>query len=71
MGQQKTRRGAGLKRFLRNGGGEGDRTPDLQTASLTLSQLSYTPIREKSARGEPPPRDLSNFRAFPLNVKAL
>lgn len=25
------------------GGGEGDRTPDLQTASLTLSQLSYAP----------------------------
>lgn len=25
------------------GGGEGDRTPALQTASLTLSQLSYTP----------------------------
>jgi hypothetical protein len=26
-----------------NGGGERDRTDDLYTASVTLSQLSYTP----------------------------
>jgi hypothetical protein len=28
-----------------NGGAEGDRTPDLMTASHALSQLSYGPIR--------------------------
>ena len=27
-----------------NGGAEGDRTPDLYTASVALSQLSYSPI---------------------------
>ena len=31
-----------LKEF---GGAEGDRTPDLMTASHALSQLSYGPIR--------------------------
>jgi hypothetical protein len=28
-----------------NGGAEGDRTPDLMTASHALSHLSYSPIR--------------------------
>ncbi len=28
------------------GGAEGDRTPDLMTASHALSQLSYGPIKE-------------------------
>ena len=27
-----------------NGGAEGDRTPDPETASLVLSQLSYSPV---------------------------
>ena len=30
--------------LLRFGGAEGDRTPDLMTASHALSQLSYGPI---------------------------
>src|SRR3989449_1464595 len=30
----------------RNGGAEGSRTPDPKTASLVLSQLSYSPTRE-------------------------
>lgn len=29
--------------FERNGGAEGARTPDLYTASVALSQLSYGP----------------------------
>jgi hypothetical protein len=29
---------------VKNGGGERDRTDDLHGASVTLSQLSYTPI---------------------------
>jgi hypothetical protein len=35
-----------IERFFlkkRNGGAEGDRTPDLTAASRTLSQLSYSP----------------------------
>ena len=32
----------------RIGGAEGDRTPDLMTASHALSQLSYGPIFEKT-----------------------
>ena len=31
-----------------SGGDEGDRTPDLLTASQALSQLSYTPIGLKA-----------------------
>ena len=42
----------GMKKGLRNseglyihdGGDEGDRTPDLLTASQALSQLSYAPV---------------------------
>jgi hypothetical protein len=30
---------------LKNGGAEGSRTPDPKTASLVLSQLSYSPTR--------------------------
>ena len=30
----------------RDGGDEGDRTPDLNAASVALSQLSYVPWRE-------------------------
>src|SRR5438094_7872095 len=51
-------RNAGLRR-LRNpaseiGGAEGSRTPDPKTASLVLSQLSYSPTRENTlqARAE-------------------
>jgi hypothetical protein len=33
------------------GGAEGDRTPDPKTASLVLSQLSYSPIFPATARG--------------------
>ena len=44
----------GMKKGLRNskglcihdGGDEGDRTPDLLTASQALSQLSYAPVRK-------------------------
>ncbi len=32
-----------------DGGAEGDRTPDLRTASATLSQLSYSPARAETA----------------------
>ena len=37
-----------------NGGAEGDRTPDPETASLVLSQLSYSPVgigRYRAGRG--------------------
>ena len=41
-------------------GAKGDRTPDLRTASATLSQLSYGPERERGlaswARGANKPR---------------
>ena len=33
-----------------SGGDEGDRTPDLLTASQALSQLSYAPVRESTIR---------------------
>ena len=32
-----------VNEFLRCGGDEGDRTPDLNAASVALSQLSYVP----------------------------
>ena len=32
------------------GGDEGDRTPDLLTASQALSQLSYAPVRRSTIR---------------------
>ena len=34
--------------FLFCGGAEGDRTPDLMTASHALSQLSYSPENENA-----------------------
>ena len=48
----------GMKKGLRNseglcihdGGDEGDRTPDLLTASQALSQLSYAPVRKSTIR---------------------
>src|SRR6266568_5709400 len=48
-------RNAGLRR-LRNpaseiGGAEGSRTPDPKTASLVLSQLSYSPTRRLTLQG--------------------
>ena len=49
----------GMKKGLRNteglwihdGGDEGDRTPDLLTASQALSQLSYAPVTSRYYRG--------------------
>ena len=49
----------GMKKGLRNsealsihdGGDEGDRTPDLLTASQALSQLSYAPVTGSYYRG--------------------
>ena len=49
----------GMKKGLRNteglcihdGGDEGDRTPDLLTASQALSQLSYAPVTRQYYRG--------------------
>ena len=58
----------GMKKSLRNtedlyihdGGDEGDRTPDLLTASQALSQLSYAPVRKSTIR-ELPRRCKDNF----------
>ena len=36
--------------FVYFGGAEGDRTPDPKTASLVLSQLSYSPVFPANAR---------------------
>ena len=36
-----------------SGGDEGDRTPDLLTASQALSQLSYAPVRKSTIRDPP------------------
>ncbi len=36
---------------IHDGGDEGDRTPDLLTASQALSQLSYAPVTKKYYRG--------------------
>ena len=36
---------------IHDGGDEGDRTPDLLTASQALSQLSYAPVTPKYYRG--------------------
>ena len=49
----------GMKKGLRNfeglcihdGGDEGDRTPDLLTASQALSQLSYAPVTRRYYKG--------------------
>ncbi len=37
--------------YIHDGGDEGDRTPDLLTASQALSQLSYAPVTTKYYRG--------------------
>ena len=44
-----------------SGGDEGNRTPDLLTASQALSQLSYAPVRRSTIR-ELPRRCKDNFR---------
>ena len=36
---------------INDGGDEGDRTPDLLTASQALSQLSYAPVTRRYYRG--------------------
>ena len=36
--------------YIHDGGDEGDRTPDLLTASQALSQLSYAPVRRSTIR---------------------
>ena len=36
---------------IHDGGDEGDRTPDLLTASQALSQLSYAPVTWRYYRG--------------------
>ena len=46
-----------------SGGDEGDRTPDLLTASQALSQLSYAPVRRSTIR-ELGPRCKDNFEQF-------
>ena len=46
-----------------SGGDEGDRTPDLLTASQALSQLSYAPVRKSTIR-ELGPRCKDNFGKF-------
>ena len=37
--------------WIHDGGDEGDRTPDLLTASQALSQLSYAPVTWRYYRG--------------------
>ena len=46
-----------------SGGDEGDRTPDLLTASQALSQLSYAPVRRNTIR-ELPRRCKDNFGKY-------
>ena len=46
-----------------SGGDEGDRTPDLLTASQALSQLSYAPVRRSTIR-ELPCRCKGNFGKY-------
>ena len=46
--------------YIHEGGDEGDRTPDLLTASQALSQLSYAPVRRSTIR-ELPRRCKDNF----------
>ena len=48
----------------RVGGAEGDRTPDLMTASHALSQLSYGPWNEKWKSNVVPKRRSSGGRHF-------
>ena len=46
-----------------SGGDEGNRTPDLLTASQALSQLSYAPVHRSTIR-ELPRRCKDNFGKF-------
>ena len=46
--------------YIHDGGDEGNRTPDLLTASQALSQLSYAPVRKSTIR-ELPRRCKDNF----------
>ena len=48
---------------IHDGGDEGDRTPDLLTASQALSQLSYAPVRRSTIR-ELPRRCKDNFGKY-------
>ena len=52
-----------------SGGDEGDRTPDLLTASQALSQLSYAPVRRSTIR-ELPRRCKDNFGKTFLGARA-
>ena len=46
------KRPSGTEGFcIHDGGDEGDRTPDLLTASQALSQLSYAPVTRRYYRG--------------------
>ena len=54
------------------GGDEGDRTPDLLTASQTLSQLSYAPFGNAAILNHLPPivkKNLSNCTRRTKRVK--
>ena len=56
--------------YIHDGGDEGDRTPDLLTASQALSQLSYAPVRKSTIR-ELPRRCKDNFgKDFTVRGKA-
>ena len=46
------KKASGIRRlYIHDGGDEGDRTPDLLTASQALSQLSYAPVTRRYYRG--------------------
>ena len=47
-----------------HGGDEGDRTPDLLTASQALSQLSYAPLQRKNTIRESPQVCKRYFKLF-------
>jgi hypothetical protein len=50
--QKQKRADLSVNPFVVFGGAEGDRTPDPKTASLVLSQLSYSPIDLSVQRGD-------------------
>ena len=54
---------------IHDGGDEGDRTPDLLTASQALSQLSYAPVRRSTIR-ELPRRCKDNFGKTSAGARA-
>ena len=51
-----------------SGGAEGIRTPDPQTASLMLSQLSYSPNRKRAKQILPGARGLGRYHRLPGDV---